>query len=58
MRMCEGAGACVREGGGLVSSLRRGEREESKISFERGSEGAGMQVYNEKDNLCPGTSAV
>ena len=33
MRMHVGAGACVREGGGLVSGLRKGEREESKISF-------------------------
>lgn len=58
MRIYVGPGAYIREGGDVVSLLRRGEREECKIPFERGSEGAGLRVYNEKDNLCRGTSAV
>lgn len=53
-----GTGVYTGEEAGLVSSLRKGERTESKISFSRGSEGTGMRVYNERDNLCPGTSAV
>lgn len=57
MRIYVGTGACIQEGGACVRGLKRGEREK-RVKYNFKEEGTGMRVYNEKDNLCPGTSAV